>query len=123
MAKKINNQVASKTPTKPEQSLPWWVEVLFVQIGLPDKWLRTFLKIKKTSQRSLKQNQKSVALTFIFLLLLAYIHPIIKKAAISNSCIKNTEDYISKTIKDGKVYELPEITIIAHNFCNGGKLE
>tara|TARA_Y100001968_G_scaffold322008_1_gene357368 strand:+ start:207 stop:578 length:372 start_codon:yes stop_codon:yes gene_type:complete len=123
MAKKVNKQVASKTPTHQEQRLPWWVEVLFVQVGLPDKWLRTFLKLKKTSQRNLKQNQKSVALTFIFLLLLAYIHPIIKKAAISNRCIKNTEDYISKTIKDGKVYKLPEITIVAHNFCNGGKLE
>ena len=30
-----------------QKRLPWWVELLFVQIGLPDKWLIKILKTKK----------------------------------------------------------------------------
>ena len=29
--------------------LPWWVEILFVQIGLPESLLRKILKLKKVS--------------------------------------------------------------------------
>ena len=36
---------------KKDKDLPWWVELLFVQIGLPDKFLIKILKAKKKSQR------------------------------------------------------------------------
>ena len=34
---------------KNSKDLPWWVELLFVQIGLPDKFLIKILKTKKKS--------------------------------------------------------------------------
>ena len=34
---------------KNSKDLPWWVELLFVQIGLPDKLLIKILKTKKKS--------------------------------------------------------------------------
>ena len=123
MAKKINNQVASKTPSTEQPRLPWWVEVLFVQVGLPDKWLRPFLKFKKTSQKNLRQKKKSIFLAFTILFILGYIYPVIKRADISNQCVRDTEKYISDTINDGMKYKFSEISIVALNFCNGGKLE
>ena len=35
--KKMNSSESSKK--KKDKDLPWWVELLFVQIGLPDKFL------------------------------------------------------------------------------------
>ena len=37
-------KASSNSNNKKEKSLPWWVELLFVQIGLPDKWLIKILK-------------------------------------------------------------------------------
>ena len=41
-----NKKLKASTNSNPkkEKSLPWWVELLFVQIGLPDKWLIKLLK-------------------------------------------------------------------------------
>ena len=36
---------------KNQTKLPWWVELLFVQIGLPDSWLSKYLKKKKRSSK------------------------------------------------------------------------
>ena len=43
-ANKMNNSQYSKK--KKNKDLPWWVELLFVQIGLPDKLLLKILKAK-----------------------------------------------------------------------------
>ena len=43
--KKMNTSENSKK--KKDKDLPWWVELLFVQIGLPDKFLVKILKTKK----------------------------------------------------------------------------
>ena len=40
--KKMNTSANSKK--KKDKNLPWWVELLFVQIGLPDKLLIKILK-------------------------------------------------------------------------------
>jgi len=47
-AKKMNTSENSKK--KKDKDLPWWVELLFVQMGLPDKLLIKILKAKKTSK-------------------------------------------------------------------------
>ena len=47
-AKKMNNPENFKKKT--DKNLPWWVEFLFVQIGLPDRLLIKILKAKKTSK-------------------------------------------------------------------------
>ena len=48
LAKKVNNLENSNK--KKNKDLPWWIELLFVQIGLPDKFLIKILKAKKTSK-------------------------------------------------------------------------
>ena len=40
------DKVTSKN-SKKKKDLPWWVELLFVQIGLPDKLLIKILKANK----------------------------------------------------------------------------
>ena len=55
-AKKMNNYENLKK--KKEKDLPWWVELLFVQIGLPDNLLVKILKAKKTSKEFIKNNKK-----------------------------------------------------------------
>ena len=40
-----------------DKPLPWWVELLFVQIGLPDKWLIKILNSKKNITELIK-NEK-----------------------------------------------------------------
>ena len=55
-AKKMNTSENLKK--KNDKDLPWWVELLFVQIGLPDKLLIKILKAKKTSKEFIK-NEKN----------------------------------------------------------------
>jgi len=57
-AKKMNNYENSKQ--KKNKDLPWWVELLFVQIGLPDKLLIEILKAKKNLYCRLS-NQKRLS--------------------------------------------------------------
>ena len=45
-AKKMNT--SENLNKKKDKDLPWWVEFLFVQIGLPDKLLIKILKARKT---------------------------------------------------------------------------
>ena len=63
-----------------DKDLPWWVELLFVQIGLPDKILINILKAKKKSKEFIKTDKKSL-ITFLFVITtLAYFYPVIKIA-------------------------------------------
>ena len=43
-----------------DKELPWWVELLFVQIGLPDKLLIKLLKTKKKAKELIKNDKKSL---------------------------------------------------------------
>ena len=38
---------STKLNRRKDKDLPWWVELLFVQIGLPDKFLIKILKSKR----------------------------------------------------------------------------
>ena len=51
-------KATTNSNNKKENSLPWWVELLFVQIGLPDKWLIRVLKSKKKYTELLKNEKK-----------------------------------------------------------------
>ena len=55
------------TKKKKDKPLPWWVELFFVQIGLPDKLLIKLLKTKKRSKELLKNN-KELVFTFFFMI-------------------------------------------------------
>ena len=48
------NEFFENTKKKQDKDLPWWVELLFVQIGLPEKILIKILKTKKKLMNLLK---------------------------------------------------------------------
>ena len=64
-AKKMNT--SENTKKKKAKDLPWWVELLFVQIGLPEKLLIKILKTKKNVKESIENDKKSLII-FIFLI-------------------------------------------------------
>jgi len=63
---------SSNLKKKKDKELPWWVEFLFVQIGLPDKLLIKILKAKKTSKEFIKNEKKSILIFFLFLFTINY---------------------------------------------------
>ena len=72
-AKKMNT--SSNLKKKKDNELPWWVELLFVQIGLPDKLLIKILKAKKTSKEFIKNEKKSIIIFLFVITTLAYFYP------------------------------------------------
>ena len=64
--KKMNTFENSRK--KKDKDLPWWVELLFVQVGLPDKLLIKILKAQKTSKEFVKNEKKSIII-FLFLII------------------------------------------------------
>ena len=61
-----------------DKNLPWWVELLFVQIGLPDKWLINLLKTKKSAKELYKTEKKILLWGAFFTFSLIYTYPLIK---------------------------------------------
>ncbi len=105
---------------KKEKSLPWWVELLFVQIGLPDKWLIKVLKSKKKSSELLK-NEKRIIFTFLFVLGgLAYFYPVIKYSKTKLDCETVAKNYIMENKNLIKINN-KELRMLSTNFCNGGE--
>ena len=117
-AKKMNTSENFKK--KKDKDLPWWVELLFVQIGLPDKLLIKILKAKKTSKEFIKNDKKSL-ITFLFVITtLAYFYPVIKHAKNKLDCEAIAKNYI---IKNKNIIGINnrEIKMISTNFCYGGE--
>ena len=48
---------------KKDKELPWWVELLFVKIGLPDKLIIKLLKAKKTYKEYIKNEKDKIFFT------------------------------------------------------------
>ncbi len=117
-AKKMNTYENSKK--KKGMDLPWWVELLFVQIGLPDKLLIKILKTKKTSKEFIKNDKKSL-ITFLFLIVtLVYFYPVIKHAKNKLDCEAVAKNYIIKN-KNTNGINKREIKMLSTNFCYGGE--
>ena len=116
--KKMNTFENSKR--KKDKDLPWWVELLFVQIGLPDKLLIKILKAKKQSKEFLKNDKKSL-ITFLFIFTtFAYFYPIIKHAKNKLDCEAIAKNYIIKK-KNTMGINNKEIRMLSTNFCYGGE--
>ena len=117
-AKKMNTSENLKK--KKDKDLPWWVELLFVQIGLPDKLLIKILKAKKTSKEFIKNDKKSIIIFLFLFTTLAYFYPVIKHAKNKLDCEAIAKNYI---IKNKNVFEINnrEIKMISTNFCYGGE--
>ena len=117
-AKKMNTYANSKK--KKDKDLPWWVELLFVQIGLPDKLLIKILKAKKTSKEFIK-NEKNSVITILFVITtLAYFYPVIRHAKNKLDCEAIAKNYIIKN-KNTIGFNNRELKMLSTNFCYGGE--
>jgi len=117
-AKKMNTYGDPKK--KKDKDLPWWVELLFVQIGLPDKLLIKILKAKKNTKEFIK-NEKNSLITILFVMTtLAYFYPVIKHAKNRLDCEAIAKNYI---IKNKNIIGInnKEIKMLSTNFCYGGE--
>ena len=112
-------KASTNANNKKEKSLPWWVELLFVQIGLPDKWLIKLLKSKKKSSELIK-NEKKLIFTFLFVLGgLTYFYPVIKYSKTKLDCESVAKNYILEN-KNLINLKRKELNMLSTNFCNGG---
>ena len=116
--KKMNT--SEKFKKKNDKDLPWWVELLFVQIGLPDKLLIKILKAKKTSKEFIKNEKKSIIFFLFVITALAYFYPVIKHAKNKLDCEAIAKNYIIKN-KNTIGINNREIKMISTNFCYGGE--
>ena len=117
-AQKMNNSENFKK--KKDKNLPWWVELLFVQIGLPDKLLIKILKAKKTSKELIKNDKKSLITVLFVITTLAYFYPVIKHAKNKLDCEAIAKNYIIKN-KNTIGINNKEIKMLSTNFCYGGE--
>ena len=111
---------SEKSKKKKGKDLPWWVELLFVQIGLPDKLLIKILKAKKNTKEFIK-NEKNSLITILFVMTtLAYFYPVIKHAKNRLDCEAIAKNYI---IKNKNIIGInnKEIKMLSTNFCYGGE--
>jgi len=117
-AKKMNT--SSNLKKKKDKELPWWVEFLFVQIGLPDKLLIKILKGKKKSNEFIKNEKKSIIIFLFVITTLAYFYPVIKQAKNKLDCEAIAKNYI---IKNKNIIGINnrELKMISTNFCYGGE--
>ena len=116
--KKMNTSENSKK--KKDKDLPWWVELLFVQIGLPDKFLVKILKTKKKANELINNDKKSL-ITFLFIISsLSYFYPVIKHAKNKLDCESIAKNYIIKN-KNVSGFNKKEIKMLSTNFCYGGE--
>ena len=106
---------------KNQSNLPWWVELLFVQIGLPDSWLSKYLKRKRQAFKFIEGNKKFIAYSTILIGGIFYIYPIVRYTSSSASCIDKTTKYI-KTNKINRSQNTIDINSLAVGYCHGGSL-
>ena len=106
---------------KNQTKLPWWVELLFVQIGLPDSWLSKYLKKRKETFTFIDVNKKYIAYCVILIAGILYIYPILRYTSSSPSCIDNTTKYIKSNNINRSESEM-DINSLAVGYCHGRSL-
>ena len=116
-AKKMNNSENPKR--KRDKDLPWWVELLFVQIGLPDNLLIKILKAKRKSKELIKNDKKSFLTIFFVISSFAYFYPIIRYAKNKLDCEAIAKNYIIENKNIVKINSR-KLRMLSTNFCNGG---
>ena len=117
-AKKMNTYQNSKK--KKNKDLPWWVELLFVQIGLPDKLLIKILKTQKQAKELFKNDKKSIITVLFVIITFSYFYPVIKHAKNKLECEAIAKNYIIKN-KNTMGVNKKEIKMLSTNFCYGGE--
>ena len=117
-AKKMNT--SDKLKKHKKEDLPWWVEILFVQIGLPEKLLIKILKAKKKSKELIKIDKRSLITCFFAIFTLAYFYPVVKHAKNKLDCEAIAKNYIIKN-KNVLRFQKSELRMLSTNFCYGGE--
>ena len=106
---------------KNQSKLPWWVELLFVQIGLPDSWLAKYLKRKKETYNFINENKKYIIYSTLIIAGVFYIYPIVRYTSSSSSCIDKTTEYLKAKNMNGPKNER-DLNSLAVGYCHGGSL-
>tara|TARA_Y100001968_G_C18818514_1_gene463507 strand:- start:112 stop:456 length:345 start_codon:yes stop_codon:yes gene_type:complete len=106
---------------KNQTKLPWWVELLFVQIGLPDSWLSKYLKKKKDTFNFINENRKYIFYCTLLISGIIYIYPIVKYTSSSALCIERTTKYLKSNDKNYAKSDI-DINSLAVGYCHGGSL-
>ena len=117
-SKKMNN--SDNLKKKKDKDLPWWVELLFVQIGLPDKLLIKILKTQKKARDLIKNDGKSLIKILFLITTLVYFYPVIKHAKNKLDCETIAKSYIIKN-KNTFGINNRELKMLSTNFCYGGE--
>ena len=102
-----------------DKNLPWWVELLFVQIGLPDKWLIKILKAKKSTTEIFNNEKRFIVIFLILLSGLTYFYPVVKYSKNKLDCESIAKKYILEN-KNLKTITRKQLRMLSTNFCNGG---
>ena len=105
---------------KKDKDLPWWVELLFVQIGLPDKLLIKILKTKKNAKELIKNEKQTFVIFFFAITTMAYFYPVIKHAKNKLDCEAIAKNYIIKN-KNTFGINKRELKMLSTNLCYGGE--
>jgi len=116
--KKMKSSEISKK--KKDKYLPWWVELLFVQIGLPDRLLIKILKTKKTAKDLIKNDKKLLITFFFFIAISAYFYPVVKHSKNKLYCEAIAKNYIINN-KNVSGINKSELKMLSTNFCYGGE--
>ena len=106
---------------KNQSKLPWWVELLFVQIGLPDSWLSKYLKNRKKALNFINENKKYIAFSTVLIAGILYIYPIVRYTSSGASCIEKTTKYL-KSNNINRLQNGIDIKSQAVGYCHGGSL-
>ena len=116
--KKMNTSENQKKKT--DKSLPWWVELLFVQVGLPYNLLIKILKTKKKAKELIKNDKKSLLIFLFVITLMAYFYPVIRHSKNKLDCESIAKNYITKNKKMNNINK-QELKMLSINFCYGGE--
>ena len=106
---------------KNQTKLPWWVELLFVQIGLPDSWLSKYLKKKKDTYIFINENKKTIFYCTLLIAGVLYIYPIVRYTSSSASCIDETTKFLKSNNLNNDKNQM-DLNSVAVGFCHGGSL-
>ena len=112
-------KASTNSNNKKDKSLPWWVELLFVQIGLPDKWLIKVLKSKKKTTEFIKNEKRLIVIFFFVFAGLTYFYPVIKYSKSKIDCENIAKNYIMENKNLIKINR-KQLKMLSTNFCNGG---
>tara|TARA_Y100001968_G_scaffold143231_1_gene130867 strand:+ start:1849 stop:2208 length:360 start_codon:yes stop_codon:yes gene_type:complete len=112
-------KLATARSNKEDPKLPWWVELLFVQIGLPDSWLSPLLKSKTNSKKLLIENKRILLYIFLIVFGMLYIQPYRTYINRQNDCFVFNVNRLKEQMVNSNL-NIRDINSKATYYCNGG---